>query len=249
MKKSKKQNKKKPKNKSTLKNADKEVGYNKDERKDDSMENGDFKLKSPAKLNNMNFKPVEIIPDVLDKATGQDKTEEIIEEIADDMLHLMEKIKKIELKQDEQAEKIERLCQIIQETRQEHTIELDKLRRDLIEERKALSVRSVFNSILPTLDSLRIMRSGLSPQKNKRLHAQLNAVTSSLTNIIQGLGFIEFEVTEGSTFNPSLMECLGYSKGNPDCVVQIVRPGYKIKDTIIRPCGVIITKALKINNT
>lgn len=143
MNKSKKQNKKKPKNKSTLKNADKEVGYNKDERKDDSMENGDFKLKSPAKLNNMNFKPVEIIPDVLDKATGQDKTEEIIEEIADDMLHLMEQIKKIELKQDEQAEKIERLCQIIQETRQEHTIELDKLRRDLIEERKALSVRSV----------------------------------------------------------------------------------------------------------
>lgn len=170
-----------------------------------------------------------------------DQIETMVEEVAEDMVHLIEWSKQQGKKQEELLQHVHRLQQDIQESKQQHTIEMKKLRGELLGERKALAVRNVLESILPTLDSLRLMKKGLS-EKHKQMRSQLDGIISSLENIIQSLGFSKFKVEEGTFFDPSLMECFGYDEGEPETVSTVVQPGYKAGEAIIRPCRVIIAK-------
>lgn len=194
------------------------------------------------------FKIKPIKPKLEFSGFGSDETKTLVEEIAEDMVYFMEQMKTMETLQNYLVSYIERLHQTIQESDKRHMIALENLRQELLGERKALAVRDSFNAILPTFDSLELMRDGIpdSPE-NVQIRAQLQAVTSSLTNIIQTLGFIEFEAELGSTFDPSFMECLGYVEGEANSVVKVKRKGYKVGNIIVRPCGVILAKPSKNN--
>jgi molecular chaperone GrpE (heat shock protein) len=177
------------------------------------------------------------------KLEYSDETKALVKEIAEDLVHFMEQMKTMETQQNYLVSYIERLHKTIQESDRRHAAALENLRQELLGERKVLATRNSFNAILPTLDSLELMRDGIpdSPE-NAQIRAQLQAVNSSLTNIIQTLGFIEYDVELGSTFDPSLMECMGYVEGEENSVVKVKRKGHKVGDIIIRPCGVILAK-------
>jgi len=185
-----------------------------------------------------------IIPKLYSNADDSAKTKELTEEIADDMVHVMERLNTIEANQERLTKQIDLLIQSITENRKQFTIELDKFRQEVLGERKSLAARSTFNAIVPTVDSLRMMKKGIPySEENAQVNAQLYAVVSSLNNIIQSLDFNEFDVEIGSAFDSERMECLDYAKeGELNTVVAVVRPGYKAGNTIIRPCGVIIAK-------
>jgi molecular chaperone GrpE (heat shock protein) len=169
---------------------------------------------------------------------------ELAEEIAEDMLRLLERMKRLETMQDQLSEQIGLVQLALQESRKHTVAEISILRQELLGERKAFAVRGAFNAILPTLDALRAMHHALAEApENAIVRAQLYAIISSLVNVIQSLGFVEFQVETGVSFDPSQMECLGYQEGEPDTVLEMIRPGYKIENAIIRPCGVFLARA------
>ena len=92
---------------------------------------------------------------------------------------------------------------------------------------------------------LQLMQSGIDEQDQSQMYAQLSAVIASLKNIIQTLGFVEYHAESGTDFDPSRMECLGFvENGEPNKVARVERPGYMVQNTIIRPCGVILTRQI-----
>ena len=179
--------------------------------------------------------PISALPQKLE-------TKKVIEEIAEDIVDLIKWTNNIEKKQDMILEQLNNFNNVMLDNKRQFAIELNKIRVELLEDHKALVGRNAFDAIVPTLDSLNKMKNSL-PQKHKQMHSQLEGIVGLLNNIIQSLGFTIFKVEEGILFDPAKMECLGCNnKGEPKTVVEVVRPGYKSGNMMIRPCGVIIVK-------
>jgi molecular chaperone GrpE (heat shock protein) len=119
-------------------------------------------------------------------------------------------------------------------------IEIGGLRHDLKGEQRALSALSVFNGVVPMLDSLSAIRTAIQDQTESAFYRQVNAVISGLRMMLRGLGFSEFEVTVGEPFDPHRMECMGYAAGAPGVVLSVMRTGYSTSTGVVRPVGVLV---------
>jgi len=182
--------------------------------------------------------------DSAESTDGTDtKTIEPVEEIAGDMLELMRQVKTIA---DVQAQLMARLDEIekgLHETRQGTATEIVKLRDELIGERKTRLARSTFETVVAVLDSLRTMRAEPNSKKSRRLYSQLTMVELSLGNILQGLGFQEFNAVAGALFDPARMNCIGFDRGPDNVVLKEVHPGYLAGGMVVRLAGVIVGKS------
>jgi molecular chaperone GrpE (heat shock protein) len=69
---------------------------------------------------------------------------------------------------------------------------------------------------------------------------QLKAVTTVLRTVLREMGYREFEVEPGETFDPTRMECVGYADGAPGVVINVIRSGFSAGDAIVRCAGVTI---------
>jgi molecular chaperone GrpE (heat shock protein) len=157
----------------------------------------------------------------------RDATAQILEELADDMLRLRERLDRLDASLRESVAGLAR--------------SVSAIHRDLLSERRALAARHAFDAVLPVLDSLRLMRSGLqSAGTGGDIRAQLTGVILALTQLLQGLGFAEFEAQVGEKFDPARMQCAGYAKGEVGVVLAAVQPGYRAHDIVVRPAGVLI---------
>lgn len=157
----------------------------------------------------------------------RDATAQILEELAEDMLQLRERLDRLETSLRESVAGLARAVSAIH--------------RDLLSERRALAARHAFDAVLPTLDSFRLMRQGLeSAGTDADIRAQLTGVILALTQLLQGLGFAEFEAEVGEKFDPARMQCAGYAEGEAGVVLAAVQPGYRAHDIVVRPAGVLI---------
>ena len=89
--------------------------------------------------------------------------------------------------------------------------------------------------LLPGLDSL------LLAQK----HTQDEGVKVSIKHfldILEAEGVKKIE-TEGKTFDPNLMEAVAAVNGEENIVVEELRAGYTLNDTVIRPAQVVVGSA------
>jgi molecular chaperone GrpE (heat shock protein) len=163
-----------------------------------------------------------------------------IVEIAEDMLQLLGRLAAVEQRQVELLARLDEVSRLIQETTAAQARALDALRRDLLGERSALAARATFTAVVPVLDSLRTMRQGLDPSRDELAYAQTTALSSSLSGLLQTLGFRPFEPAVGETFDPGRMECLGYAPGSPGLVTASLHPGYLAGSGVVRPAGVLI---------
>ena len=166
------------------------------------------------------------------------KVENFLNEIAEDMLQVLKSLKELENRQQELGARIEQMSQA-------NARELDTLRRDLLGERKALAAISVFQAMVPWLDSLRIMHRKLHPKRDAGPRRQLQGIMDVLTMMLQGLGFEEFQVKLKEAFDPKRMECCGYAEGLPGVVLALERPGYRTQAQVVRPAGVFIANPEK----
>lgn len=165
-----------------------------------------------------------------------------VEEIAEDIVHIIRSVKQIEGNQDHVAELLAEIRKEIGDQKHQISVEFAKLKNEFFGEQKALINRKTFDTIIPTLDSLIIMKDSLS-LKQKGIPSQLDSVIALMNNVIQSLGFSAFQSEIGSGFNPAQMECIGFSeKGEPGTIVKVIRPGYKAGSVIVRPCGVLLAK-------
>ena len=191
----------------------------------------------------MNFMPDPVVTPVQQPDARHTEGAGLSEEIAEDMLELLRSVNAIERMQREVVQRLDQVETTLRDTARQYAREVDTLRRDLLGERKALSALSVFNSVLPMLDSLRAMRANLPRRKNTPVGQQLDALIQTLGTTLRSLGFVEFEVKKDEPFDPGRMECLGFASGRPGIVLQVVRPGYCTREVVVRPAGVIIAES------
>jgi len=167
-------------------------------------------------------------------------TAETVEELADDMLHLIERVGPIE-------ESLRTLVSAVGELQEAQArglkslgLEIEKLKEALFSDRKAFLAVSTLNALLPTLESLEIMQkapqSGVSDPEGDHV----SVLSAMLRNIIKGLGFTAFEAGPGEPFDPASMECLDFSPGEEGKVVRTIRAGYRAGETVVKPCGVVL---------
>jgi molecular chaperone GrpE len=124
-------------------------------------------------------------------------------------------------------------------------VELSSLRRDLLGDRRTQANRSAFDAIHPTIDHLYQVHDSLDESADG-VRGEVSAALSSLKNVLRGLGYAEFAVEVGAPFDPARMECVEYAEGEPGVVLELVRPGYRADDVIVRPCGVRIADPSRV---
>jgi molecular chaperone GrpE len=110
-------------------------------------------------------------------------------------------------------------------------------------DRDRLAVReqalaNVLAALLPVLDDIGRAR------EHGELSGGFRSVAESLESIVTKLGLVSFG-TEGEPFDPKVHEALTHSYSaavtEPTCV-QILQPGYKVGERIIRPARVAVAE-------
>lgn len=155
-----------------------------------------------------------------------------VEEIAQDTVELIRRMQLLEDRQNQMLTRLEQLEPILRGVLHQG----QTTHRELVGDRKALAVRSVFKEIVPVLDALEAMEAGLDEGSPVRM--QLRGVNVALRSILEHLGYEPFHPTAGDLFDPARMEFAGYADGPSGRVLSVVRPGYRARDLIIRPAAV-----------
>jgi len=172
----------------------------------------------------------------------QDDTTKLFEEIADDMLHLMEQMRRNEKRLKDMEHSLHQTTEILSQSIKSSRMELDKLKDSLFSEKKAFLARSTLNAILPALESLEILGESKRGDRRDMDPDQISVLSNMLRNIIQSLGYTRFAANAGDSFDPGSMECLDYAEGNSGVVVRTINAGYRAGETVIKPCGVVLGK-------
>jgi len=172
-----------------------------------------------------------------DPERGAHESEQL-EEIAEDMLHLLERVRSLE---QVQAALMARLEEGVSAQR-EAAREVRLLREELLAQRKATAVLSLFTGLVQRIDSVRGMLKELDPAQDGRTVEQLTAIDNILMLMLRGMGFDEFRPEKGEPFDPRRMECVGYAPGDPDVVLEVVQAGYESGGSVARPAHVRIAE-------
>lgn len=159
-----------------------------------------------------------------------------IEEISDDLLHVLRIVRGLS---DAQSDLHARLESSLEKLERGHAAEFDKLRRDLLGERRAQANRSAFDAIHPAVDQIEMMQATL-PDSESEAARYTSVLLSTLRMVLRGLGFDSFSVTVGDRFDPARMECVDYAAGDQGVVLRVLRPGYEADGVVVRRCGVAI---------
>jgi molecular chaperone GrpE len=126
--------------------------------------------------------------------------------------------------------------------------DLDNYRKRVAREKEEAiryANNSLLESLLPILDNFEL---GLDAAKNTPEAAGiiqgLQMVRKQLEDFLRDHG-VEIVNAEGTSFDPNLHEAVGYephSDVKEGTVVRQLRKGFKLKDRLIRPAGVIVSK-------
>ncbi|MFM9966073.1 MAG: nucleotide exchange factor GrpE [Planctomycetaceae bacterium] len=166
-----------------------------------------------------------------------------LEEIANDMLVLMRRLRDIEGSQQTILARLDQVQEGWTQSARTIAREVDVLRRDVQGDRRHTATLDVSNELIPLIDRLRMMRANLDANADQRMIAQLEGVLESLVACLRRMGCQEFQVRPGESFDPARMECVGYvTEGVPDQVQAVMCPGYVCGQTVLRPASVQVAK-------
>ena len=164
---------------------------------------------------------------------------EHLEEIANDMLVLMRRLRDIEVSQQSLLTRLEQMQEGWSQSAGSIAREVDVLRRDIIGDSRHTAAISTFNELIPLIDRLRTMQQNLDAKQDERMILQLNGVLESLLSCLRRMGCSEFQAQPGTPFDATRMECVGYvTDGVPDQVQAMVRPGFLCGQIVLRPASV-----------
>ena len=173
----------------------------------------------------------------------QRKDDEVLEEIADDLVDVPRRLRALEKGQKELEARVAQLEAGVRTAGQAQVREIRQLRTDLLGDRKTLMAVNLFNGIVQSLDSLRTMEKGLESESGSAVYNQVHALLQMLKMMLRGMGIVEYEVEKGADFDPQRMECLDFADGKAGLVLETARPGYAIHTAVVRPAGVIVGRS------
>ncbi len=150
-----------------------------------------------------------------------------LEQLETERLTLQEKIAVLEQQHRE-------LDEFLLKMKHEFALAKEALKRDQ-EKKERLLAESMARDLFPILDTLDHALEHDGENNGLRL------IRSQLVSVLEKYGVVEVG-KEGEVFDPNWHEFLGYAEGPENKIIKVVRKGYKIGDTLLRPALVVIGK-------
>ena len=127
--------------------------------------------------------------------------------------------------------------------------ELDNYRKRVEKEREESSKyanQQIIYGLLPVLDSFeRAIASGKGSKEFESLYQGVELIHRQLKAVLEKEGLKSFS-SKGEAFDPSKHEAIAaveWEDCAPDTVVEEIQPGYYLKEKLIRPAQVMVSKA------
>lgn len=136
----------------------------------------------------------------------------------------------------------------LREALKRHKADFDNFRRRTLKEKEQLrdaAKEALLVNLLPVLDNFeRAVASAKTATDVETLRRGIEMVADQLTSILGQEGLERFDPT-GEPFDPTLHEALTVEENSevPDGqIIEVLRPGYRFKDHVIRPALVKVAK-------
>ncbi|ACI17879.1 molecular chaperone GrpE [Coprothermobacter proteolyticus DSM 5265] len=159
--------------------------------------------------------------------TNNNELSKKLEQLETERLTLQEKIAVLEQQHRE-------LEEFLLKMKHEFALAKEALKRDQ-EKKERLLAESMARDLFPILDTLDHALEHDGENNGLRL------IRSQLVSVLEKYGVVEVG-KEGEVFDPNWHEFLGYAEGPENKIIKVVRKGYKIGDTLLRPALVVIGK-------
>jgi molecular chaperone GrpE len=136
---------------------------------------------------------------------------------------------------------------LLQRTRADFENYQKRIQRDLAEERRYAHA-ALARELLPILDNLQRALDAAQQKKEKGpLMQGVTLVQSQLFDILRRFGITRIDPT-GEPFDPAMHEAVQQqprSNVAPGTVIQVLEPGYRLHERILRPAKVVVAAAQK----
>ncbi len=126
--------------------------------------------------------------------------------------------------------------------------DLENLKRRQIREREEAVQRTrsqIMGDLLPSLDAFQMgIQEAEKEESTKNIFVGISMAFKQMENVLGEYG-LEIINPDGSEFDPKFHEALSYQASEDvkeGFVLQTIRIGYRIKDKLLRPASVIISK-------
>lgn len=189
------------------------------------------------------------LPDLLRPQEKSANSDSVLDELADDMLEVIKKINQIESRVSALGALVQYQQQMLEGGVASIVMEMNRLKENLLSDRKEFAMRSSLNAILPSLESLGYIEEMYRDDGDARPQKQCELIKNVLTGLIRTMGYREFESKVGSDFDPYTMASAGNEEGEPGKVLRVAWPGYLFGQSVVKPCGVILGKKKSSQNS
>jgi len=124
---------------------------------------------------------------------------------------------------------------------------LEKNTEKFIKLRFLQTKKSLAKDVIPVIDSLTIALKSKDDLKiDERTEAWINGISASIENlekVLADMGLIKFLPEKGEKFDSNIHEAVTIvNEGKKDHIFDILQPGYKLDDILIRPARVVVSK-------
>ncbi len=124
--------------------------------------------------------------------------------------------------------------------------DLDNLRKRSIRDRDEAIQRTkkqILEDLLPVIDSFNIgIDAAIKENPDGPLVKGFKMAIDQMDAVLGEYGLICIDAV-GQNFDPQFHEAIGYENGESDGIVlKIIRNGYKIKEQLLRPASVVVSK-------
>ena len=124
--------------------------------------------------------------------------------------------------------------------------DLDNLRKRSIRDRDEAIQRTkkqILEDLLPVIDSFNIgIDAAIKENPDGPLVKGFKMAIDQMDAVLGEYGLVCIDAV-GQNFDPQFHEAIGYENGESDGIVlKIIRNGYKIKEQLLRPASVVVSK-------
>ena len=124
--------------------------------------------------------------------------------------------------------------------------DLENFRKRAAREREE-SVRyanqSLLEELLPILDNFDMGMQAAEQEKGSMIHVGMEMVRKQLDEFLGNQGVTEV-LAEGEDFDPNLHDAVSQEEGGDEGkVLRVTRRGYLLRDRLLRPASVVVSKA------
>jgi molecular chaperone GrpE len=173
----------------------------------------------------------------LDLRNGEPET--VDETVSDAVPDTTDEVAEVARQRDEYLDALQRL-----------KAEFDNYRKRVAREQQQLSARAaerIVAQLLPMLDDLERAIDAAVEHEETKVADGVRLVHRALAGMLEREGLVEVE-TEGA-FDPHTQEALltQPSDAPEGTVIQVLQPGYKLGDHVLRPARVVISSGLPAN--